>query len=364
MTQERLDAHTRQYHATLSAFAREISEWDTVRAESLERAEAWAASVVPGLDLVDRAEALVSELLEFEPPSDSARSSAEIAAVGEPSFGKQVDNVIASGSTTLIADLAFVARLEIRQMVRWLRRLAPEDSKWVFLEICQRVRRHLLRGLTALGRAMRTRLGGQVVDDCFVDELARSLACRRILAALWARVEQTDGQPIERRLRLAGTAIAMLQGHDAYSDLRLGDRRTLRDVHGRILAWVKSGGATPHAGKVLLQDLEGFVSLTRQINGRPELLEYDQFLGPKLLLEVGAVESDDIPAWCALMTRLRQLWGASVQLDRQLPLGANASRDAVRQALVDRFPPVALAQNQRPRGGGTIDLERVTGRGQ
>lgn len=340
------------------SLASEVAEWDTVAAEAQERSDAWAASVPPGVAFVERAIELFSQLLEVERPGDAARSSTELLVLDEASLGQQLHLVAASGAASAVPDVAFVARLEAGQMLESLQRFGPADSKWVFLDRCQRVRRHLLRSLTALGRVIRERSGGPTVYQWFVDELGRSLVCRRILAALWARVEKTREFDVGRRLRLAGTAIAILQGHNAYYELRLSDRITLRELQGRVLAWVKSLRESPRAGAALLQDLEGFVSLTRQINRRSELIEHDRFLVPRLLAEIDGIAVGDTVGWRMFLTKTRQLWGASPQIDRELSLGTGADRHAVRKALTQLLPALSGAKT-RTKTGGTVELLRV-----
>lgn len=340
-----------------------MTAWSTVAAETLPDDQAWSASVEVGRDFIGRAFKLFAELLEAGEPSPTGRSSAEILIAGTGSFGQEVHRASNSGHATAVADLAFIAKLECRQLVTTLAALQPEQSKWIFIEACQRARRRVLKALTAVGRVIRELVGDDRLDDVFVGELSRSLSCRSVLASFWERIASSAGEPTRRRLRLGGTAIAMLQGSDAYYDLRLGDRLMLRELHGRIIESSRANPSTERAEAVLLQDLEGFVSLTRQINRRAELVEHDGFVAHRILSDISAF--DPSQKWrVGHFPKLSQLAGLSDNLDRMLVSGDIPSLGALRTLLEEVAKPRRVSpRHMRARTGEfeTASLN-VTGR--
>ncbi|MBL4687688.1 MAG: hypothetical protein JKY37_24040 [Nannocystaceae bacterium] len=318
--------------------AKAVMEWDTVAAELLPREAAWTETVVVGLSLVQRASELFEKILAVMPPSRAGHSSVEILAGGHGSYSEEVRRASRSEAQTALADIAFIAKLECRQLQKTLRQLDGGSPPGVFIEACQRTRRRVLKALTALVRAIRSRLGDSGIDDSFVDELARSLACRRVLSALWTRIEATAEQPVLRRLRLAGTAVAMLQGNDAYYDLRLGDRLMLRVLQDRILQWLRSPTRDQRGGEALSQDLLGFASLSRRINDRSELIEHDRFVIERALTECHSLLESDAPAMTQALARLKSLVGLSANFDALLLADTLPTPSRLREVLRAAVP--------------------------
>lgn len=328
--------------------AKAVMEWDTVAAELLPREPAWAATVVVGRSLVQRATELFEKILAVTPPSSAGHSSVEILAGGHGSYSQEVRRASRSKAQSALADIAFIAKLECRQLQKTLHQLDESSAPGIFIEACQRTRRRVLKALTALIRALRWRLGDSGIDDSFVDELARSLACRRVLSALWTRIEATAEQPVLRRLRLAGTAVAMLQGNDAYYDLRLGDRLMLRALQDRVLQWLRSPTREQRVGEALSQDLLGFASLSRGINNRSELIEHDRFVIERALTECNSLLESDAPAMARALARLQSLVGLSASFDALLLADApppSRLREALRAVLPESTAPTDLTGN-------------------
>lgn len=302
----------RQGIETLDRLAREVEQWSTVDAEGLSDREAFARVVPEAIALTTRSFELFDALLSG---GGTKHSSIELLVASGDDYGERLDRAADSRSSSAIADVAFLAKMELAQQQAHLERLEPGQSKWLVLEAAERLRRRQLNAFTALGRAIRRRLGEQAVDLRFISELSRSLLTRKVLATFWHRIAATASSPLLQRLRLAGTAIAMLQGNDGYRDLRLGDRRMLHELQARILEWLRSERA-PHDGSRIAQDLEGVVSLTRQINRRAELVEHDRFVCLRIAERARATATTDTAGRELLVRELSCLIGRDPTLDR------------------------------------------------
>jgi hypothetical protein len=310
----------------LSELERKLARWDTSAAEDLDRDGAWAMVVPVGSVLVTKACGLFRELSEL---SGDADSDDELALFSEPA------QLSANGSANqpAVASPAFIAELEARQMRTQLDKLAHESSKWRVLEVCQRTRRRLLKAVTAVANELHQELGIPASRDAFVEELTRSLRCRTALASFWFHVERSRHEPVLKRLRLAGTAIATLHGSDGYRELRIGDRVALRDLQTRLLGWLRSSTRSTTEADRLLQDLDGFISLTRRLNGRMELVEHDRSLVSKLRRDLESLGGEQVSD--PLLANLRHLTGLCPSLDALLlgraPFPANAATHCLAQ---------------------------------
>ncbi len=189
-----------------------------------------------------------------------------------------------------VLELTELVGITIRLSSRELGRVRRSGEKWQILEACQGIRRRLLSASTAYRRELR-RLGVKDgLDEAFVLELQRSLLCRRALARFWVRVEKTRELPILDRVRLGGGAIAVLRGTDGYPSLRPSDRLALLELQQRAIRWLRD--PEWRSGAALVQDLEGLVVLTRQMNRRVELREHDAFFVRRGLALLGGTTGE------------------------------------------------------------------------
>ncbi|MFZ5438363.1 MAG: hypothetical protein ACOZQL_00075 [Myxococcota bacterium] len=179
---------------------------------------------------------------------------------------------------TRVADIAFMARIELRQRLERLGEAATTGDGWEVLSQCSSALRRLQKSLSALEHAL-CEVEGRERRFSYDSELTVSLETRRQYRRLWSRVEEL-GEPgtekVRPALRAAGTLIAMLVGKSVYSRIREQDRRQLRAFQERILAWLEPGAGDERAGVRLWQDFAGFVSMLRGINHRQELVEHDR----------------------------------------------------------------------------------------
>ncbi|MEM9458611.1 MAG: hypothetical protein AAGF11_30830 [Myxococcota bacterium] len=210
-------------------------------------------------------------------------------------FLEHVDRAVEAFSTSASADIAFIAKLEMQSLARELEAVTPSWDGWKIIEICERVRRHIVKATTALrrtlGQEMESRLPG---DEIYVTELVRSIQVRRRLALFRRRVirtGETHGHALTQRLRLVGTNIAMLIGRAEYRDFRIGDRILIRDIQRTILDYLRNPLRSAEQGERIWQDVLGTMEISRQVNHRPELLEHDHLVLEHLTHELRGITS-------------------------------------------------------------------------
>ncbi len=342
---------------SLVALQTKVADWDTARAEEHDRDAAWAEVVPVGRVLLLKSIDLFEKILKASTmPDEDTELALELSLEElEPSFDLAANSAAPEPrQASQIGDLAFIAKLEARQMLERLDRLVDEPSKWLLLETCQRARRRSLRALTALGKSIQREHGEDASSERFVEELRRSLRCRNALARLWHGVELAKDASALRRLRAAGTAIAVLQGGESYGELRLRDRRALRMLQERLLRWLRDRSRSDTEADRLLQDLKGFVSLTRQISRRSELIEHDRSLIRAVLNQLE--RCDSASTIDAAFDAAHHLRGLSPQLDALLIAKEPPPLDVFRKCLLAlNFEDAS----NHPRLGSTREFERA-----
>lgn len=253
--------------SAISHLAAEVEAVDLRSFEVVEPSAEMARLVMCVDELAARAvritKTIVARFDQPEPePKDGAFGPDEITAVRAVELGS----------------IAFVAQLELRQCRERLAIRSGFDLLAV-LDECDRTLRRILRALHALDDGLATELSQpRCLDDR--DVLARSLrvrACYAELATQILRLPEADPGNVKRLLRLVGTTLAMLVGKPVYPELRVGDRLQLRGLQYRILNWLRGEGApgTSSSGLQLWSDVIAFLGVLRQVNQRPELLDYD-----------------------------------------------------------------------------------------
>ena len=233
-----------------------------------------------------------------------------------------------------IADLAFVARLELGQARRNLGALAQKSDSWEYIALCAGIRRRLLESLSALELAMCVDEGRESSNDWYRDELRLSLEVRRVYAvfnkALQAD-EQPDGSTVYHRLRQTGVALAKLIGRDVYEDLRIRDRQMLRTQQRSVVAWLRQSSqgdaVDPHAharaGIRLWTDTVGLARMLLQVSNRSELRIHDARVlsaAWQALFDDHSRPAERIPE--SLLVELGTVYGLNPDLDRCIEAGA------------------------------------------
>ncbi|HET7544750.1 MAG TPA: hypothetical protein VFK05_33010 [Polyangiaceae bacterium] len=244
--------------------------------EGLELDEQVARIHPVATSLLARGAALVEQLRALYEPSEGQPSERTL------SFELAMDAAVeqrARAAVADVADIAFCAQLELQQRRQRLKEVARSRDPIALLGDCDSALRRLYKALCAIDIALaRATLTEPSLD--FTSELQRSLRVRRYYARFTGQIlsgpEPTPGTLLAR-LRGAGTAIAVLVGHDVYSELRVRDRLQLRSLQRRILDWLAPAprADATDTGFQLWSDVKAFVGMLRGVNSRQELLEHD-----------------------------------------------------------------------------------------
>lgn len=297
---------SKQLEALLDLEGR-VARWNTARAEDLDAAQVWAETIPPGRVLVQKCAAIFAAVLETF-SDDDLDGDLEL-------LGDAPDESRTKSPFQQAGNAAFVARMECHQLLRQLSELSDKSTVWVILDTAQRTRRRLLRSVTVVGKLIAAGLGRRAstspnragFGEGFTEEIARSLRCRRSLATLWRRMRASANPDQRAHLRRLGTAIASHVGSQGYAEMRIPDRRILRQLQERIITSLREE-TTPEQTTRLLQEVASFESMTRRISNRMELREHDQWLVSHVI--------DDLPRNHAeFVGRCQWLAGLSEGLD-------------------------------------------------
>lgn len=249
-------------------------------------------------------------------------------------FDHGVDAIVRQRpSAGRVADLGFMASMELTQRLDRIESLEAGDDPWRLLSVLDSARRRMRKSLGAV-EAMLCQVEGLEPQIGHASELAESLEVRRVYARLRrsidASAEPTD-EELRARLRGAGTQIAILIGRPIYPQLRIDDRAQLRALQARILAHLRRPEDDPRTcveARRLWQDLSGFGQVLGQVSNRQELLEHDARV---VAIALGACASSRrraVPE--RLFERLLELMGIDAEVDALL---------AERVLDVDRWRP-------------------------
>jgi hypothetical protein len=195
-----------------------------------------------------------------------------------------------------IADLAFIARLELRQRVASLTRLPTDSDSWRIIAAAGSCLRQVQKALAAL-EAVVARAEGAAPVLGFQDELALALVARRAYASFRRQLRAIGRLPgISDRLQGAATGIAELFDLAIYRDLRISDRVQLRRLLERILRWA-GPDVDRQGGERIWEDLLGCAALLAEISKRQELEEHDERVCREILDRLVAASSPgpDLP---------------------------------------------------------------------
>lgn len=236
-------------------------------------------------------------------------------------FDLGVDEIVKQyPSPGRVADLGFMATIELKQKAAVLERLAPSGDPWQLLSILDSARRRVRKSLTAVGTIL-CQCEGLESNVDFASELARSLEVRKLYARLRGSIDEANepaDDEVLRRLRGVGTRIAIVVGHIVYADLRVDDRAQLRSLQDRILAWLRGhdpeDGSSLIEGRRLWQDLAGFARVLALVSLRQELIEHDAHV---VAIAHGTLSSrPELPE--RLVERLSTLRGLDDEVDSLL----------------------------------------------
>ncbi|WP_141591600.1 hypothetical protein [Myxococcus sp. AB056] len=190
-----------------------------------------------------------------------------------------------------IADLAFMARLDLGERPERLGAMTASEAPWNIIAMCSSARRRLFKCAAAVERALCAHEGlTPRLEGLLTQELERSLKVRQAYV-LFRRGLLTRAEPtapwLAPVLRRAAVCFSELTGREIYEDLRIEDRTELRRLQAAVLDWLRGqDGHDAVSGRRLWQDIAVFAELLTQVNLRPELREHDQALLGSLLLSL------------------------------------------------------------------------------
>jgi len=241
-------------------------------------------------------------------------------------FRREVDELLldeAHGER--IADLAFIARLELRQKMAGLTRLPAEADSWRLIAAAGSCLRQIQKALAAL-EAVITRAEGIAPVLGFSDELTLALKARRAYAGFRRQLRRVGRlADISDRLQGAATCIGQLFDQPVYRDLRISDRVQLRRLLERILRW---GGpqVDGEGGERIWEDLIACAALLAEISKRQELQEHDDWACQEILrlLTAAPLPGPDLPEGVGLL--LDSLTGRDDDLDDRIFDGGRIDR--------------------------------------
>ncbi|MCB9755840.1 MAG: hypothetical protein H6713_38405 [Myxococcales bacterium] len=259
---------------------------------------------------------------------------ASIAGATAPGddFSVHVDTLMRGDDTgTRVADLAIIARMELAQRLECIRRLPANASTWDIIAVTSSVRRRVLKSVSAIQKAIceHERLDREI--PWFRAERERSLEVRRAYATFRRRLElerPPSRDELYARLRLVGTALAMLIGDDVYEHLRVTDRQLLRRLQEKVIQRLRvdpssDGRAATREGERVWQDIATAAELLMQVNRRAELREHDAATLRRLTEELRPL-SPRARVTPELRARLSSLMGADPAIDGLLLAPADA----------------------------------------
>ncbi len=276
--------------------------------------------------------------------SPSCVGESELMELAEP-FDPFDDLVDSDGmnldpeSRSRIADIAFVARLELRQRAARLSELAPQETA-NFLAECDSALRRVTKALCALDRVISRESARPAYLDT-LSELELGLQVRRCYASfratIFAHGEACDDvAEVEAHLRRAGHAIAVVVGQPIFAALRLHDREQLRSLQRRILGWLKSERRLVD-GAAVWRDVCAFAAILRHIDRRQELIEHDSLVIRSALRSLAVHnETDDTEEISKrVFIELASLHGLDEQVDDLV--GRGEMRAAVWEPVIERL---------------------------
>lgn len=238
-------------------------------------------------------------------------------------------------SMEAVGDVAFLARLELRQRAERVAHLARGHNLQALICECDSSLRRIRKALTSIDQGLE-RAGLVPARLDFSTELETSLAARRTYAALRGRIRAIgppSAEDLSTQLRAVGTAIATVVGWAGYRSLRLGDRIQMRELQRRLLDWFH-GARDVTEGERLWLDIDAFVQLLVDVNRRQELREHDA-LAVAALWETFERTDGAIPP--PVMRRLESLEGLDEELDALLAGAHGARIEAWRAPLARLF---------------------------
>jgi hypothetical protein len=237
-------------------------------------------------------------------------------------FNCMLDDVVVDAAAEdprrRIADIAFMARWELQRKRAVVGESAQRGDDWQLIAECCSARRRVIKATSGAERVLSEieRLPS-LFRDVYQTERQRAIDTRAAYHAFVVGLREAERRwqaiDIARCLRLIGTGVAQLVGRAIYEDLRIEDRRALRNLQTRIVSWLRDV-QNPREGQRLLSEASATASLLMEVNRRPVLIEHDREVLEQLLAAVTQPATDRL-AFFKVLVSIR---GRDGELDRRI----------------------------------------------
>lgn len=217
-----------------------------------------------------------------------------------------------------IADIAFMARWELQRKRAAVGEAVLRGDDWQLIAECCSARRRVVKATSGAERVLsEVEQLPSLFRDVYQTERQRAVDTRAAYHAFVTGLHEAQRRwqdtDIGRCLRLIGTGVAQLVGRTIYEDLRIEDRRALRNLQTRIVSWLRDV-QDPREGQRLLSEASATASLLMEVNRRPVLIEHDRELLERLLM-AAAQPATDRTEFYKVLVNVR---GRDGELDRRI----------------------------------------------
>ncbi len=177
-----------------------------------------------------------------------------------------------------IADLCFIARMELAPRAADLERQSQSDDKWALLASASHAFGCVIKAVFALEPRL-AKLAGRPLEINRHRSTGDSVRVRRVYHNLHRQV-MLDGTPtpetIDVRMQRIADALERLIVSPVYPRLRGSDRCQIRRLKERLDGWLaEEDERCPAVGLALWRDLSALSAMFLEIRRRQELVDYD-----------------------------------------------------------------------------------------
>ena len=266
------------------------------------------------LGLLQEGDDLLREVEERFEGEEADRSSSDAAPSDSLlDIGHMISTEMAAQG---LADLAFIARGDLRACIQDLRGADTQDP-WKLAALMARSVRRLRRGLISVESAI-FEFEGQEAPIRVWGDLDTSLEVRKLYGEIRRQVRALDDASeaeVSQRIEEVAGRFSELASHRIYPLLRIEDRQEIRQIHRRMRQWLRD--RDEEAGERLWEDIVGFVALLGAVNQREELRQHDRRVvnraHKRLFGSRGVAYLSE-----SLLKELRSLEGLDEELDQLL----------------------------------------------
>lgn len=225
----------------------------------------------------------------------------------EPDFSPKTMVTDLHASHPMLGDICFIGRLELGQANQALGASGPPDHRLVALESVQRKLGRIFTAVLDAARLLEDKVSD--VDRRRKNDLECGISVRRVYSCFRRTLRRPADATLEATimaLRYCGFALVTLFAAPEFEKARVSDRRLLRHLHRRMLAWAQ-GEREPATGREILEDVHTSAHLLKGINRRQELREHDRRCLDELKAEPKLLGAERLSALLGLDDALDQL---------------------------------------------------------